>query len=80
MYAFERLRDVCCHHSGVYLGRLVLAAWARLAYVVLNRLRIQHRTMKGLLALMALQVLAGISVTIATSLDRISAYACLIGA
>jgi hypothetical protein len=59
---------------------LLLVAWATLAYLALIRLSIRHWAMSGLLVAMAVQALAGMSVAVATSLDRISVYACLMGA
>lgn len=58
---------------------LLLAAWATLVYLACYRLRIRHRAMVVLLAVTALQTLAGLSAAIATSVYQISKFACLMG-
>ena len=65
---------------GYIWATLLLAGWAALAYLASNRLSIRHRSMTGMLVVMALQALSGTSVAIATNLDQIGAFACLVGA
>ena len=58
---------------------LLIATWSVLTYDALRGLGIRHPVMKGLLAVLALQVVAGVSVAIATRIDPIGPLACLVG-
>lgn len=58
---------------------LLLAAYAPLTHLAWNRLVIRHWVMTGLLGLMTLQTVTGVSVAVATQINPISLFACRVG-
>lgn len=64
---------------GFVWAAVLLALAAAIAFVARRRLGAQQLAMKFLLLVVALQTLAGVSVAMATILDPIGMYACLVG-
>ena len=74
----EHLIFVVIIPSFVWVALLV-STWTTLAFQAYGRLGVRHRTMIGLLAVMATQALAGSSTAIATSVYQIGRFPCLMG-
>lgn len=64
---------------GYLWSALLLAAWCLVAMPGIRRFGFRHPALASLLIAMAFQAAAAISLAVATSLDSIGRFACLVG-